>query len=85
MKANINFADKVVILSPEEKSTSNNNAELAANLMNNEVLYIYKAIQKVNKDVQVIMELVHSQNIQFVLEPNEKFSAYNTSTLYAAG
>ena len=56
IRANINFADKAVVLghdiSTEKKSTHENDEMIDA-----ESIFIYKAIKKCNKNVQIMIEL----------------------------
>lgn len=47
MKANINYADKVVLLGNDSTIKSDCNDEM----LDAESIYIYKAIKKCNKDV----------------------------------
>lgn len=83
LKANVNYADKVVILGHD--STLMHVPDAREEYIDNEVLYIYKAVKKCNKDVQVIIELVYSPNIELLLPQTQKFSDYTKSTLFAAG
>jgi len=55
-------------------------------MLDAESIYIYQAVKLINKDVQILTELVHSTNIEFLL-PDIKTPAndYHLSTLYAAG
>jgi hypothetical protein len=46
-KANINYADKVVILGHD----STLNQEISDEMLDAESIYIYQAVKKVNKDV----------------------------------
>jgi hypothetical protein len=62
MKANINYADKVVILGHDSTLKS----EYADEMLDAESIYIYKAIKKCNKDVQILTELAYSANIEFL-------------------
>ena len=62
MKANINYADKVVILGHDSTIKSDCNDEM----LDAESIYIYKAIKKCNKDVQILTELAYSSNIEFL-------------------
>ena len=63
LNANIHFADKVVILGTDSTLKSDVNDEM----LDAESIYIYQAVQKVNKDVQILTELVYSSNIEFLL------------------
>ena len=47
LKANINYADKVVILGHD--STMNKNIQ--DDMLDAETIYIYQAVKKINKDV----------------------------------
>ena len=63
-KANINYADKVIILGHDSalQPTAGDDT------VDSEVIYIYKAVKQCNKDVQVITELAISNNIEFLIE-----------------
>jgi hypothetical protein len=80
-KANINYADKVVILGHD----STLNQEISDEMLDAESIYIYQAVKKVNKDVQILTELVYSSNIEFLLPIYPPNNDYHLSTLYAAG
>ena len=80
-KANINYADKVVILGHD----SSLNQDVSDEMLDAESIYIYQAVKRVNKDVQILTELVYESNIEFLL-PNYPFKGdYKLSTLYSAG
>jgi hypothetical protein len=81
LKANINYADKVVILGHD----STLNKEVTDEMLDAESIYIYQAVKKVNKDVQILTELVHSTNIEFLLHYYPPNNDYHLSTLYASG
>ena len=54
-----------------------------------EVIFIYKAIKKANKNIQIMAELVYSSNIEFLF-PKEQHSefdcqSYELTPLFAAG
>ena len=59
--------------------------EVADDMLDAESIYIYQAVRKVNKDVQILSELVYSQNIEFLLNEYPPNGDYHFSTLYAAG
>lgn len=59
IKANINYADKVVILGHDSTLKSGFTDEM----LDSESIFIYKAIKKCNKDVQIFTELVYNSNI----------------------
>ena len=61
-------------------------------MLDAEVIYIYKAIRRCNKDVQILTELVSNRNIEFLLPDGEtknkekkESDDFIYSTLYAAG
>lgn len=80
-KANINYADKVVILGHDSTLDS----DVSDEMLDAESIYIYQAVRKVNQDVQILTELVYSQNIEFLLSEYPTNGDYHFSTLYAAG
>ena len=84
LNANINYADKVVILGHD----STLNQEISDEMLDAESIYIYQAVKRINKNVQILTELVYSNNIEFLLpysRPNMDQQDYHLSTLYAAG
>lgn len=81
LKANINYADKVVILGNDSTLSQSQSDEM----LDAESIYIYQAVRKVNKDVQILTELVYSSNIEFLLSEYPPNGDYHFSTLYAAG
>lgn len=77
-KANIMFADKVVIFNQGNASDES--------MMDAEVIYTYKAIKQANSDVQILTELVKISNIDFLRSQNEQYvEDYKCQTLYASG
>jgi hypothetical protein len=82
LRANINYADKVVILGVDPTMKRDLNDEM----LDAESIYIYKAIKKCNREVQIITELVYQSNIDFLM-PSLKSNLHNHkfTTLFAAG
>ena len=81
LRANIHYADKVVILGHD----SSINTEIQDEMLDAESIYIYQAVRKINKSVQILTELVYSSNIEFLLQKYPPKGDYHLSTLYAAG
>ena len=54
-------------------------------MLDAEVIFVYKAVRQVNKDVQILTELVYSDNLEFLLPNNGICDEFNKSTLFAAG
>lgn len=81
LKANVNFADKVVILGNDSSIKTVEKHEM----LDAEVIYIYKAVRRCNKDVQILTELVSNDNIDFLLPDGQTCTEFVHSTLYAAG
>lgn len=79
--ANIHFADKVVILGHDSTLQS----DVSDEMLDAESIYIYQAVRKVNKNVQILTELVYSENIEFLLQQYPPNNDYKLSNLYAAG
>lgn len=88
-RANIEYADKAVILECENSKCSNYNSEM----IDSEAVFIYKAIKKCNSNIQIMTELVYDTNIEFLLPKNELENlnnnnqkiSYETTSLFAAG
>ena len=96
MRANLNFADKVVILGKDATLTKSSPSKSSSNevhteggiqdqMSDTEVIYIYKAIKQCNKDIKIVTELSFSSNIQFLLPQHEPFEDFAMSSLYATG
>jgi hypothetical protein len=56
---NINAADKAVIMSQSKFEESDQ-------MLDAESIFIFKAIKKCNRDVQIMIELVYPTNIEFL-------------------
>ncbi len=89
-RANIEYADKAVILECENKVYSNYEDEM----IDSESVFIYKAIKKCNENIQIMTELVYDSNIEFLLPKKELSSLlknensriqYESTSLFAAG
>jgi len=74
LRANLNFADKVVILGKDATLTKSSPSKSSSNevhteggiqdqMSDTEVIYIYKAIKQCNKDIKIVTELSFSSNI----------------------
>lgn len=50
-----------------------------------EVIYTYKAVRQCNSYVQILTELVFSQNLEFLLPSDGTYDDFIKSTLFAAG
>ena len=81
MKANVMNADKAVILGHDPTLMSNLHSEM----LDAQSIFIYKAIKRLNPDLQVITELVYNSNIDFLLPKKNKYKDYVLSTLFASG
>jgi len=72
-RANIGFADKAVILGrdmagPKSQILTDNDD----GMLDAESIFIYRAIKRCNKNVQIMIELMHSSNSEFLLPPSMK-------------
>jgi hypothetical protein len=84
IKANINYADKAVILGHD--STLENDFESKNDeMLDAETIFIYKTIKQCNKDLQIMTELYFSSNIEFLLPKSQINFDYKYTTLFAAG
>lgn len=83
MKANVNYADKVVILSKDQTNTDEES--MRQDMIDAEVIFVYKAIRMCNKNVQILTELVSSSNLEFLMPTDRKCSDFIKSPIYAAG
>jgi len=78
-KANINYANKAVILGKNDLYATNDE------MLDAETIFIYKSIKSQNSDLQILTELVYSSNIEFLLPLLSYNLDFQFSTLYAAG
>jgi Trk K+ transport system NAD-binding subunit len=64
----------------EEKKEDENNANDSDDLMeDSRVLYVYKSIKKLNSSIQIITELLHSNNIELLLNSKSLKKLYKDS------
>ena len=82
-KANVNYADKVVILGKDQTSGDEDN--MNHEMIDAEVIFVYKAIRMCNKNVQILTELVSSSKLEFLMPSDRKCNDFIKSPLYAAG
>ena len=75
LRANIEYADKAVILGNNNKNTIYNNQ-----MIDCETVFIYKAIKKCNPDIQIMTELVYDSNIEFLL-PEEELEQFENGII----
>ncbi len=89
-RANIEYAEKAVILECENKVYSYYEDEM----IDSESIFIYKAIKKCNENIQIMTELVYDSNIEFLLPKKELTNLlknentkiqYESTSLFAAG
>lgn len=81
LRANIHYADKVVILGHDSTLYQ----EISEEMLDAGSIYIYQAVRSINPSVQILTELVLAQNIEFLLETHPPNGDHHLSTLYAAG
>ena len=81
IKANIMNADKAVILGNDPTLKTSLHEEM----LDAQSIFIYKAIKKLNPELQIITELVYNSNIDFLLPKKNKYKIYTLSTLFASG
>jgi len=43
------------------------NQDVTDDMLDAETIYIYQAVKKINKDVQILTELVYSSNVEFLM------------------
>jgi hypothetical protein len=96
-RANIMNADKAVILSSNEGKFGKMASECDKNedqMLDAESIFIYKAIKKCNKKIQIITELIATNNVEYLLGKNylndlinrkERLPSYEFTPLFAAG
>ena len=86
-RANIEYASQVVILE-NDFSENNNYSEKS---IDNDRIFIYKAIKKCNPNIQIMTELIYESNIEYLL-PKEDLSRidpskndYRTTSVFSSG
>ena len=65
-RANINFADKAVILGRDMTATKGQ-IDTDDGMLDAESIFIYKAIKRCNKNVQIMIELSIFENVKKIL------------------
>jgi len=60
------MADKAVIFAQEDNKKSKKDV-VVDEMLDAESIFIYKAIKKINKNIQIMIELVYPFNIEFLL------------------
>mmetsp|Transcript_35561 Transcript_35561/g.34594 ORF Transcript_35561/g.34594 Transcript_35561/m.34594 type:complete len:309 (+) Transcript_35561:1861-2787(+) len=87
-KAQIHRADKAVILGYDPTiKHKKNEVDFNDEMMDAQAIFIYKAIRRLNPQLQILIELGFSSNIKFLVgkgleQPQE---SYQFSTLFSAG
>ena len=66
LRANIEYADKAVIL-----GNNNINKDYDKQMIDAETIFIYKAIKRCNPNIYIMAELVYDSNIEFLIPDNE--------------
>lgn len=101
-RANILNADKAVILSSGEskmiksllQKNNKNQAYSEEEMLDAETIFIYKAIKKCNKNIQIMTELICTRNIEYLLNTSnlqqlfhkqDESPQYEFTPLYASG
>lgn len=88
LRANIEYADKAVILDCDNIKSDN---AFRNEMADSESIFVYKAIKKCNKNIQIMTELIYASNIEFLLPKNElslfkkNKMQYETTSLFAGG
>ena len=87
-RANIEYADKAVILENEQSKSSSSNNQM----VDSETAFVYKAIKKCNPNIQIMTELVFDTNIEFLLTKSELAKlntkegiSYESTSVFSAG
>lgn len=88
-RANIQFAEKAVVFGFELRKQLDSSEEM----IDAESIFIYKAIMKCNKNIQIMVELVLANNIEFLAGKNSSVPTkqlkgaemYTWMPLYASG
>jgi hypothetical protein len=86
-RANIEYASQVVIL--DNDFTENN--DYTEKTIDNDRIFIYKAIKRCNPNIQIMTELIYESNIEYLLpkddlsyiDPSEK--EYRTTSVFSSG
>lgn len=70
-RANIEFASKAIILEDKKIEENNDQKDFSLKTVDNNRIFIYKAIKKCNPNIQVMIELAFESNIEYLLEEDE--------------
>lgn len=87
LRANIEYAEKAVILECDNIVKDN---LLKNEMSDSETIFVYKAIKKCNKNIQIMTELIYASNIEFLLPSSElpdfrNNKTFETTSLFASG
>jgi len=86
-RANIEYASKVIIL----ENNKNRENSFSDKMVDNERIFIYKAIKKCNPNIQIMTELIYESNIEYLLDQDELSTlkpnnvSYNLTSVFSSG
>ena len=76
-RANIEFASKAIILEDKKMVEKNSKSDFSVKTVDNNRIFIYKAIKKCNPNIQIMIELAFESNIEYLLEQDELIELKN--------
>ena len=84
-QAQIEKADKAVILSKDSSLGLTVNQEITHEMLDARNIFIFKAIKRCNPTLQILTELSYSSNIEFLQAKQHSNLNYTFQSMYAAG
>ena len=89
-RANIEFASKAIILEDKKMVDKNSKNDFSAKTVDNNRIFIYKAIKKCNPNIQVMIELAFESNMEYLLEQDELITLksdknYSNTRVFSSG
>ena len=89
-RANIEFASKAIILEDKKMIEQNSKNDFSMKTVDNNRIFIYKAIKKCNPNIQVMIELAFESNMEYLLEEDELVTLksdmnYSNTRVFSSG
>ena len=89
-RANIEFASKAIILEDKKMVEKNSKNDSSVKTVDNNRIFIYKAIKKCNPNIQVMIELAFESNMEYLLEQDELITLksdknYSNTRVFSSG
>ena len=89
-RANIEFASKAIILEDKKMVEKNSKNDFSVKTVDNNRIFIYKAIKKCNPNIQIMIELAFESSMEYLLEQDELIALkadmnYTNTRVFSSG